>query len=130
MRKYSSALFVLLVTAGCAVKTEKAADTLAASDSIRGTTSIDTTTPPTLPPRAGGSPTTQPPLAPDTAKPNPSPGTSFTVTGANAPKDSVLASLSSELLLTRAVSIGAKFDTQLAGCSRTYAGTATVRYHW
>ena len=70
---------LLFTAAACAVKTEKAADTLAASDSIRGTTSIDTTTPPTLPPRAGGSPTTQPPLAPDTAKPNPSPGTSFTV---------------------------------------------------
>jgi len=58
------------------------------------------------------------------------PGASFTVTGANAPKDSFLASLGSELLLTRAVSIGTKFDTQLARGSQTYAGTATLRYRW
>ena len=77
MRKYSSALFVLLVTAGCAVKTEKAADTVAASDSVRGITTIDSTTPPPPPSRAGGATTTPPPSSPDTATPNP--GTSFTV---------------------------------------------------
>jgi outer membrane autotransporter protein len=58
------------------------------------------------------------------------PGASFTVTGARAPRDSVLASLGSELLLTRAISVGAKFDTQLARGSQTYAGLATLRYRW
>ena len=52
------------------------------------------------------------------------PGVSFTVTGSKAPTDSILASLGSELLLTSAVSVGAKFDTQLAGGSLTYVGTA------
>ena len=58
------------------------------------------------------------------------PGASFIVNGATPAHDSALVSTSAELRFVGGVSIGAKFDGELAAHSQTYAGTATVRYRW
>jgi len=58
------------------------------------------------------------------------PGASFIVNGATPAHDSALVSTSAELRFIGGVSIGAKFDGELAANSQTYAGTATVRYRW
>ena len=58
------------------------------------------------------------------------PGTSFILAGAELPTDSALASLEAELHLTSQWSLAAKFDSQLASTSQTYAGIATLRFAW
>ena len=54
----------------------------------------------------------------------------FQVNGAGLPANSALASASAELRVTRWLSLLAKLDTEFAGSSQTYAGTATVRVSW
>jgi uncharacterized protein with beta-barrel porin domain len=58
------------------------------------------------------------------------PGASFTVNGAAPPKDSLLSSSGVELRLSAAWSVLAKFDSELAPGSQTYAGSGTLRYTW
>ena len=58
------------------------------------------------------------------------PGASFIVNGATPAKDSALASAGAELRLANGVVLLAKFDGEFASGSRTYAGTATLRYAW
>jgi uncharacterized protein with beta-barrel porin domain len=58
------------------------------------------------------------------------PGASFTVNGAAPPSDSALASAGAELHVTRNWSLAAKFDSEFASGSQTYAGTGTLRYLW
>ena len=54
----------------------------------------------------------------------------FQVNGAGLPANSALASASAELRVTRWLSLLAKLDSEFAGSSQTYAGTATVRVSW
>jgi uncharacterized protein with beta-barrel porin domain len=56
------------------------------------------------------------------------PGASFTVNGAVPPKNSLLASAGAEFSITRALTFLARFDSESASGSQTYAGTATLRY--
>jgi uncharacterized protein with beta-barrel porin domain len=58
------------------------------------------------------------------------PGSGFIVNGAAPVKDSALLSAGSELKVTKSVTLGAKFESQLAPHSQTYAGTGTVRVAW
>jgi uncharacterized protein YhjY with autotransporter beta-barrel domain len=58
------------------------------------------------------------------------PGASFIVNGATLPHNSALLTSGAELHLTPALSILAKFDSELAPGSQIYAGTGTVRYVW
>jgi outer membrane autotransporter protein len=58
------------------------------------------------------------------------PGASFIVNGAVPPKDSALASAGAELHVTKNWSLAAKFSSEFASGSQTYAGTGTVRYRW
>jgi outer membrane autotransporter protein len=58
------------------------------------------------------------------------PGANFIVNGAAIPANSALATLSAELRLTAAWSLGAQFDGEIATGSQTYAGTGTLRYTW
>jgi len=58
------------------------------------------------------------------------PGTGFTVLGAAPVKDSLLLTAGSELALRSGWSVMAKFDSELARGSHTYAGTARLRYAW
>ena len=58
------------------------------------------------------------------------PGSGFIVNGAAPVKDSALLSAGSELKVTKSVTVGAKFESQLAQHSQTYAGTGTVRVAW
>ncbi len=58
------------------------------------------------------------------------PGSNFTVNGAAAPHDLALLSAGAEYRFATHVSIGARFDGELAGRAQTYAGTGTIRYVW
>jgi len=58
------------------------------------------------------------------------PGSGFTVNGAAPVKDSALLSAGSELKVTRSVTVGTKFESQLAQHSQTYTGTGTIRVAW
>lgn len=58
------------------------------------------------------------------------PGASFTVNGASAAKDAALLSLGSDLRLANNVSLGLKFDSEVAQGSRSFAGQGIVRYAW
>jgi uncharacterized protein with beta-barrel porin domain len=58
------------------------------------------------------------------------PGSAFTVTGAKPVSDSALLSAAASMKVARNVSIGARFDSEIADRSQTYAGTGTVRYAW
>jgi uncharacterized protein with beta-barrel porin domain len=58
------------------------------------------------------------------------PGSSFTVTGAAAPRDLLLASAGAEVGLRYGWSLGAWFDGEFAEHAQRYAGTGRVRYTW
>jgi autotransporter-associated beta strand protein len=58
------------------------------------------------------------------------PGASFVVNGALPVKDSALVSAGAEYRLANGVTLLAKFDSEFASRSSTYAGTGTVRYAW
>ncbi len=58
------------------------------------------------------------------------PGAGFTVNGAPIPHDSALTSAGAELLLTPRWTLLAKFDSEFAPGSQTYAGSGTLRYSW
>jgi len=58
------------------------------------------------------------------------PDASFTVNGAAPATNLALMTAGAELRLANNVSVGAKFDGELAGNSQTYSGTGTVRYVW
>jgi len=58
------------------------------------------------------------------------PGASFIVSGAAPPKNSALASVGADMHLTANWSVLTKFDGEFASGSRTYAGSATLRYTW
>ncbi len=58
------------------------------------------------------------------------PGSSFTVNGAAAPRNSALTTASAELGVAPGWSVMAKFDGEFASGSQTYAGTGTLRYLW
>ena len=58
------------------------------------------------------------------------PGSSFTVDGATAPRDSALLSAVGEVRLRNGFSFIAKADGEFANRATTYAGTGTVRYSW
>src|SRR5262249_3989218 len=58
------------------------------------------------------------------------PGSGFIGNGAAPVKDSALLSAGSELHVTRSITLGAKFESQLAAHSQTYAGTGTVKVAW
>jgi uncharacterized protein with beta-barrel porin domain len=58
------------------------------------------------------------------------PGASFIVNGATPAKNSALTSAGAELRLANGLACLAKFDSELASHSSTYAGTGTVRYTW
>jgi uncharacterized protein with beta-barrel porin domain len=58
------------------------------------------------------------------------PGASFVVNGARIPSDSALTSVGAELHMTTHWSALAKFDSEFARNSQTYAGTGTLRYTW
>lgn len=54
----------------------------------------------------------------------------FTVTGAKPVTDSALLSAGAWLRFAYGLSVGARFDSEFAGRSQTYAGTGVVRYMW
>jgi uncharacterized protein with beta-barrel porin domain len=58
------------------------------------------------------------------------PGASFTVNGAAPPKDSALVALGTELRISRNWSLVAKFDSEFAQRSQTFAGTGSLRCMW
>lgn len=58
------------------------------------------------------------------------PGENFTVNGAAPPTNLALLTSGVEYRMANGISFGAKFDTELAAKSQTYAGTGTVRYTW
>ena len=58
------------------------------------------------------------------------PGASFNVAGAAPASNLALLTAGADYRLANNVSVGAKFDGELASNSQTYAGTATVRYTW
>ena len=58
------------------------------------------------------------------------PGSGFVVNGAAAAKDSLLASSAVEWRVLPALSVGAKFDSEIASGSHTLGGTATARVVW
>jgi uncharacterized protein with beta-barrel porin domain len=58
------------------------------------------------------------------------PGASFIVNGAAVPQNSALTSAGAELHITTNWSLAAKFDSEFAAGSQTYAGTGTLRYVW
>ena len=58
------------------------------------------------------------------------PGANFTVNGAAPPKDAALTSAQADLHLTANWQLSAKFDSEFAKGSQTYAGTGTLRYAW
>jgi uncharacterized protein with beta-barrel porin domain len=58
------------------------------------------------------------------------PGASFTVNGAAPATNLALVTAGVEYRLANNVSVGAKFEGELASNSQTYAGTGTVRYVW
>ena len=54
----------------------------------------------------------------------------FVVKGAAFPTNSALVSIGGDLHITPTITVGAKFDSAIAGIAQTYAGSATVRYSW
>ena len=58
------------------------------------------------------------------------PGTNFTVFGAPIPHDSALTTAGAQLFLSANWSLIAKFDSEFASGSQTYAGSGTLRYTW
>jgi outer membrane autotransporter protein len=58
------------------------------------------------------------------------PGSNFTVNGAAPPTNLALLTSGAEYRMTNGISLGVKFDTELASKSQTYAGTGSVRYSW
>jgi uncharacterized protein with beta-barrel porin domain len=58
------------------------------------------------------------------------PGANFTVNGAAIPQNSALATAAAEWHLTAKWTAMAKFDSEIASGSQTYAGTGTLRYTW
>jgi uncharacterized protein with beta-barrel porin domain len=58
------------------------------------------------------------------------PGSNFTVNGAALATNLALLTSGVEYRMANAISFGAKFDTELASKSQTYAGTGTVKYTW
>ncbi|MFZ1924106.1 MAG: autotransporter domain-containing protein [Xanthobacteraceae bacterium] len=58
------------------------------------------------------------------------PGANFTVNGAPIAQNSALASAAAEWHLTANWTAMAKFDSEIAAGSQTYAGTGTLRYSW
>jgi outer membrane autotransporter protein len=58
------------------------------------------------------------------------PGSNFIVNGAAPPSDLALLFAGVELRLSNGLSLGARFDGELAGRAQTYAGAGTVRYSW
>ena len=49
---------------------------------------------------------------------------------AEAPTNLALLTAGAEYRIANGVSVGGRFDTELASNSQTYAGTGTVRYVW
>ena len=58
------------------------------------------------------------------------PGASFTVNGAPIPQNSALTSAGAELWLSSNWSVNAKFESEFASGSHTWAGSGTLRYRW
>jgi outer membrane autotransporter protein len=58
------------------------------------------------------------------------PGSNFVVNGAAAPSDSLLLTAGAEYRFTNHVTLGAKFDSELASRSQTYTGLGTVKFDW
>jgi uncharacterized protein with beta-barrel porin domain len=58
------------------------------------------------------------------------PGSNFTVNGAVPVTNLALLTSGIEYRMTSGVSLGVKFDTELASRSQTYVGTGTMRYSW
>jgi uncharacterized protein with beta-barrel porin domain len=58
------------------------------------------------------------------------PGASFIVNGASPAQNSALVSAGAEWRITPQLALAAKFDSEFAQGSQTYAGTGTVRYSW
>jgi uncharacterized protein with beta-barrel porin domain len=58
------------------------------------------------------------------------PGASFIVNGATLPKNFLISSSGVELHMSANWWLGAKFDSELAPGSQTYAGSGTLRYRW
>ena len=58
------------------------------------------------------------------------PGSNWTETGAPPTSDLLLASAVAEVSFRNGISLAGKFDTELGQHSRTYIGTARVRYTW
>ena len=58
------------------------------------------------------------------------PGSSFTTNGAATVPNSVLLSAGGEIRFVGGLSVGAKFDGELASRLQTYVDTGTVRYAW
>ena len=57
-------------------------------------------------------------------------GTSFTVNGAAGASDVALVSAGADYRLTSNVTIGAKFEGEFSGVSRSYGGRGAIRYTW
>jgi fibronectin-binding autotransporter adhesin len=60
----------------------------------------------------------------------PGAGTSFIVNGAAQPSNLAVVTAGADLYLTRAISLSAKFDGQIASGSQTYGGSATLHGLW
>jgi uncharacterized protein with beta-barrel porin domain len=58
------------------------------------------------------------------------PTESFTMTGITPPNNVGLLSLMSEIKYPNGLSLGTKFDAELASGSYSFAGTATFQYRW
>jgi autotransporter-associated beta strand protein len=58
------------------------------------------------------------------------PGSTFLVAGARPAQDTALLSIGSELRMTSALSLIAKFDGRFAGHEQVASGNATLRYAW
>jgi outer membrane autotransporter protein len=58
------------------------------------------------------------------------PGAAFTVNGAAAPRNLALLSSGGEYRFANGLSVGGRFDGELANRGQTYAGTGTARYTW
>jgi uncharacterized protein with beta-barrel porin domain len=58
------------------------------------------------------------------------PGATFTVNGAALPKNLALVTAGAELRLRNNISLGVKFDGELASRAHTFAGAGSVHYAW
>jgi uncharacterized protein with beta-barrel porin domain len=58
------------------------------------------------------------------------PGSSWTVTGAAPANDLLLASAVAEVSFRNGISVAGKFETEQSDRTRTYVGTARIRYTW